>query len=110
MGEKKKTVTFHMGSDSDEDREGRESVSDYVPELESKADAKQILIWHRYMDPDTHKIWFYCFTSPHLWCYQSEVEFLCQGDSCMEFFFDGQWQKVIDPPSTQPTAQSPAWQ
>ena len=64
-------------------------------------------IWYRYCDSRYGHTWFFCTTEPNQWCYESEVRAEPNAGK-MSFLFRGKRQTVLDPPTSQKSAEQPA--
>ena len=83
-------------------------VEDWVPDLVTHAPAaSEGMVWHRYQNPENKETWFSCTPDPDLWCYANEVGYENGKDGIGWFRFKGEWQQVVNPPLSEPTAAMP---
>lgn len=100
-----KAATFDISDDTDHVPK-QVPDEDWAPEInQEELSAEEKKIWHRYRDPDTKNIWFYCATQSTLWFYESEIAYKSYKDGRVWFYFQGMWQEIAKAPLPQPTAE-----
>ena len=101
-----RVAAFVIHDDADNQTDGE--VEDWVPDLVTHAPAaSEGMVWHRYQNPENKETWFSCTPDPDLWCYANEVGYENGKDGIGWFRFKGEWQQVVNPPLSEPTAAMP---